>query len=45
MRYLKLFMGMNFVMKFGLIEQGDDPRKFLQKYPGIQTNLKNLELY
>ena len=33
----------NFVMKFGLIEQGDDPRKFLQKYSGIQTNLKNLD--
>ena len=33
----------NFAMKFGLIEQGDDPRKFLQKYSGIQTNLKNLD--
>ena len=33
----------NFDMKFGLIEQGDDPRKFLQKYSGIQTNLKNLD--
>ena len=30
-------------MKFGLIEQGDDPRKFLQKYSGIQTNLQNLD--
>ena len=33
----------NFEMKFGLIEQGDDPRKFLQQYTGIQTNLKNLD--
>ena len=33
----------DFEMKFGLIEQGDDPRKFLQKYSGIQTNLKNLD--
>ena len=33
----------DFQMKFGLIEQGDDPRKFLQKYSGIQTNLKNLD--
>ena len=33
----------DFNMKFGLIEQGDDPRKFLQRYSGIQTNLKNLD--
>ena len=32
-----------FNMKFGLIEQGDDPRKFLQKYSGIQTNLESLD--
>ena len=31
----------DFNMKFGLIEQGDDPRKFLQRYSGIQTNLRN----
>ena len=33
----------SFKTKFGLIEQGDDPRKFLQKYSGIQTNLDNLD--
>ena len=33
----------SFNMKFGLIEQGDDPRKFLQKYSGIQTNLESLD--
>ena len=33
----------SFKNKFGLIEQGDNPRKFLQKYSGIQTNLDNLE--
>ena len=30
-------------MKFGLIEQGDDPRKFLNNFTGIQTNLKLLD--
>ena len=33
----------SFKTKFGLIEQGDNPRKFLQKYSGIQTNLDNLD--
>ena len=33
----------DFKMKFGLIEQGDNPRKFLQEYSGIQTNLKGLD--
>ena len=33
----------SFKNKFGLIEQGDNPRKFLQKYSGIQNNLDNLE--
>ncbi len=33
----------SFEMKFGLIEQGDNPRKFLQKYSGIQTNLSKLD--
>lgn len=33
----------NFKVKFGLIEQGDDPRKFLQKYTGIQSNIKKLD--
>ena len=33
----------SFKPKFGLIEQGDNPRKFLQKYSGIQTNLNNLD--
>ena len=33
----------SFVGKFGLIEQGDNPRKFLQKYSGIQTNLEKLD--
>ena len=33
----------SFKKKFGLIEQGDNPRKFLQKYSGIQTNLKKLD--
>ena len=33
----------SFKSKFGLIEQGDNPRKFLQKYSGIQTNLNNLD--
>ena len=33
----------SFNMKFGLIEQGDNPRKFLQKYSGIQTNLESLD--
>ena len=32
----------NFQMRFGLIQQGDDPRKFLREYKGIQTNLKIL---
>ena len=32
-----------FDMKFGLIEQGDNPRKFLKKFSGIQTNLKILD--
>ena len=32
-----------FKPKFGLIEQGDNPRKFLQKYSGIQTNLNILD--
>tara|TARA_Y100001958_G_C21244719_1_gene573987 strand:+ start:490 stop:2673 length:2184 start_codon:yes stop_codon:yes gene_type:complete len=32
-----------FRMKFGLIEQGDNPRKFLNNYIGIQTNLKLLD--
>ena len=31
-----------FRMKFGLIEQGDNPRKFLNNFTGIQTNLKLL---
>ena len=29
-------------MRFGLIQQGDDPKKFLREYKGIQTNLKIL---
>ena len=33
----------SFKSKFGLIEQGDNPRKFLQKYSGIQTNLNILD--
>ena len=33
----------SFKPKFGLIEQGDNPRKFLQKYSGIQSNLNNLD--
>ncbi len=33
----------DFTMKFGLIEQGDDPRKFLQNFSGIQSNLKILD--
>ena len=32
----------NFQMRFGLIQQGDDPKKFLREYKGIQTNLKIL---
>ncbi len=32
-----------FNRKFGLIEQGDNPRIFLNKYSGIQTNLKILD--
>ena len=32
-----------FDMKFGLIEQGDNPRKFLKKFSGIQTNLRILD--
>ncbi len=32
-----------FKMKFGLIEQGDNPRKFLNNFSGVQTNLKNLD--
>ena len=32
-----------FRMKFGLIEQGDDPRKFLNNFTGVQTNLKILD--
>ena len=33
----------SFKPKFGLIEQGDDPRKFLTEFSGIQTNLKLLD--
>ena len=33
----------DFKMKFGLIEQGENQRKFLQEYSGIQTNLKGLD--
>ena len=32
-----------FRMKFGLIEQGDDPRKFLNNFAGVQTNLDLLD--
>ena len=32
-----------FAMKFGLIEQGDDPRKFLNNFTGVQTNLNLLD--
>ena len=32
-----------FRMKFGLIEQGDDPRKFLNNFTGVQTNLQLLD--
>ena len=32
-----------FRMKFGLIEQGDNPRKFLNNFTGVQTNLQLLD--
>ena len=32
-----------FRMKFGLIEQGDDPRQFLNNFAGVQTNLDLLD--
>ena len=32
----------NFQMRFGLIQKGDDTKKFLREYKGIQTNLKIL---
>ena len=32
-----------FKMKFGLIEQGDNPRKFLNNFAGVQTNLDLLD--
>ena len=33
----------SFNLKFGLIEQGDNPRNFLPSYKGIQTNLLSLD--
>ena len=33
----------SFETKFGLIEQGDNPRTFLKKYSGLQTNLDILD--